>query len=678
MKFLVTYSKLRGRVLGYPFVKTLDELISEIFEKYSGKNRVSSIESECILSRIIGSETLQFYHYLNENHLQTVRDMAGFFVSVKRNRVEIERLDFPAQKRADLMRLFDAYNGFLEKHSLGDTGDAELFAAEYLKERRMEVYADNFYEEKIHFFTSKLQKEAFDALDKEAVEEKVEPKQQKRWLVESFDIYEEVSHALKLARDLGDAKIVVSDLDAYYEVFEALGYEYGLQLHSTKGDPLAKVLHRFPEKRRWIAQKASLMQQKFRHYGLEIPLDEIKKLLLQSERVLERRGVEITETNQIFLYNDVKNLIFVGASFDKFPPSKSKSIFYQKNHRELFFENDTFESSVSIYERMKRVADNLYVIYQKNEITKKDLSIIIDPSDFEKKRIVHQKHEISVPKEDDTPTCPVEVNRLSASKINTYRNCPRQYYYTYILDLAEPEMEETEMDVMLKGRIMHKAFEMIMNDKMQGSTFKPSLEYVEAAYSDLEVEENLFTDLYRHELERMCEKFKRYALEVQNALTEKDIYLDEALRPCGEEGHFIHGVIDRIDINDEVTIVDYKSSKKERTDGEKVEKMVALRDVQLGLYCLWAKRFYDKPVHASLVTFNTEKEYVEFATLKECDEPKYVRKYPKHACYNEVYERELEDVVMEVKQKIESGEFAIGADAECTWCAYTKICDGKA
>ncbi len=176
----------------------------------------------------------------------------------------------------------------------------------------------------------------------------------------------------------------------------------------------------------------------------------------------------------------------------------------------------------------------------------------------------------------------------------------------------------------------------------------------------------------------MLENFVPYAKTLQNSLVEQRFYLDKELKPCTKEEHFIVGFIDRIDINDEITIVDYKSSKRDSVDTKRVEDIIEIKDLQLGLYALWAKQKYGKKVNASLLTFNTgneELDYVEFANLKECDQPEYSRNKPQFACYNEEYEQALKDRIFEVKENIEQGRFDINEEADCTWCDFKKICE---
>lgn len=673
MKKLLTYSKLRAKVLGFDFVQTLDELINEIFDKHSSYSRIGTFETALLLPHIIQDIELNFYDYLKTGEFEnTFEELANLFVLIKRNDTTIEALGFEANKTKDLKKIYSAYNNFLRSRELADGGDVERFALEFVQKDRISVITEPFENDYIHFFTSKLQKKIYEAFDKEIVHEELKPQNtQNRYRLPSYDIFKEVENALILAKELENVKIVVSDIESYYEVFEALAPRYGLQVHSTRGEPLSKVLHRYPYKKEQIEFEAKKLHKHLARWGIQKSVGELKKKLLQSQRVLEKIGVEITETNQVYLYDEIENLIFVGASFEHFPPSRSSGIFTPKDET-LFFFNDTYESSLSIYDRMRKIAKNFYVIYQENDLTKQDLSIIIDKDEFEKMELQPVKQLLQKPKS-GASSCKTEVKHLSASRLNTYIACPRQYYYKYILELQSPSFEESELEASDKGTIMHKAFELVVQDGAK----KSALEYANEAYSAENVEENVYTILYKKQLIKMLQKFIPYAKTLRNSLVEQRFYLDKELKPCEKEEHFIVGFIDRLDVNDEITIVDYKSSKKDGVDTNRVEEIIELKDLQLGLYALWAKQKYGKRVNASLVTFNTDNEdvdYVEFASLKECEEPEVKRNKMQYACYDIAYEESLKERIMEVKADIELGKFDTAEDVDCTWCDFKKIC----
>ncbi len=491
MKKLLTYSKLRAKLLGFDFVQTLDEFINEMFDKHANKSRIGSFETALILPQIIRDIELEFYNYLKNGDFEnTFEEMANLFALVKRNDTTIEALGFEEQKTDDLQKIFDAYNDFLHSRELADSGDVERFVLEFVKENNIAVITEPFADEYVHFFTSKLQKEIYDALNKEVVYETLKPHDtQNRYLLPSYDIFKEVENALKLAKELENVKIITSDIDTYYEIFEAIAPRYGVQVYSTKGEPLSKVQHRYPYKKEQIDFEAKKLQRLLAKWGVEKSLSELKKKLLQSQRVLEKVGIEITETNQVYLYDEIENLIFVGASFEHFPPSRGSGIFTPKDES-LFFFNDIYDNALSIYERMKKIAKNFYVIYQKNEVTKQDLSIIIDKSEFEVLDLKPQKQTIQK-SQTDTASCKTSVDHLSASRLNTYIACPKRYYYQYILELSSPSFEESELEASDKGTIMHKAFELVVKD----NATKSALEYAEKAYRLEKVEENVYTIL---------------------------------------------------------------------------------------------------------------------------------------------------------------------------------------
>ncbi|GAB6044727.1 hypothetical protein JCM11957_03250 [Caminibacter profundus] len=220
---------------------------------------------------------------------------------------------------------------------------------------------------------------------------------------------------------------------------------------------------------------------------------------------------------------------------------------------------------------------------------------------------------------------------------------------------------------------MHKAFELIVKDY---PNLKDIDYYKQKALEEIELNETIFKKLYEVELIDLIEKFIEYLKEedIKNSLTEVEFYLDEDLNIANEDNYFLKGYIDRIDINEEVEIIDYKSSKKENLDYKKIEEIQNLKDLQLGIYAIYAKQKYKKPVTASLLTFKPEK--LKFATLKECDKPEIKRKKPQYACYNPEYEKKLKSKVKEIKEKISQGYFIYdNSDEEvCEWCEFKLIC----
>ena len=663
MKFLITYSKLRGRVLDYPFSITLSEFINDIFEKNSESEAISSIEIEFILKNIIKNLDLNFYDFLEDTS-----ELASFFIKLKTNEYDVNKLPFEAIKKQEIILIFNEYNKFLQTNNLADLGDIEKFVRDYTKENEIEVLADNFEIGKVDFFRSKLEKEIFNNLKKEYLKESLSNKKAQIKQIECFDKFDEVKKALHLARKFiennEEIKIIVSNLDEYFEIFEALSENYGIGVYSTKGVSLHKLIYKYPHKIKELKQKAKIIQNRLKELNIKITLKEIEEKLLE-ERILEKNLIELTEPNQIFSYKNIKNLIFVGVNLDNVPPQTTKGMFYIKD----LYEDNSFYESELFFKRMQEISQNLFVIYQKDK-----KSIILE--EYKEEPIIHQIHNIesSRPYENSYKS---EIKKFSASQINTYQNCPRAYFYKYILNLRDKKEESLEMEAVDKGSIMHKAFELMTLHYYKCGVLKENEYYINKAFRKYE-KDDVFTAIFKTHLYNMLTSFREYLKTFKNPKTELTFYLDKNLKITDRDNYFIKGIIDRIDIDEEINIVDYKSKKEDKIDTSKTEDVANLKDVQLGLYFYWAKKRYDKPTTASLVSFNNDSyEMKEFVKMQECDEPKISRKKLQNVCYNEEYENNLKNTIFEVKSKIENGEFDTNEEAKCEWCDFINICKGK-
>jgi ATP-dependent helicase/DNAse subunit B len=475
MKF-ITYSKLRGRVFDIKEdVETLSSFIYFIHQKNSTKVEISNVESKYIIKNIIKNLKLNFFDYLKESQ-KTLQDLVTFIIDVKRNEVNIDDLEFDEIKKEELKIIFNEYNSFLEKNNLSDIADVEKFSLDYISNNNFnEVVLDNFEYKDIHFFASKLQKKIYQKLDGEIKEENITKKNNFIKEIECFNEFDEAVKTLKQIKELlnngekeENIKIFVSNIDKYFPILETLSFEYKINLYSTKGIPIA----RYEDGKKRIKSKATYLYEKLKKYG--VTKKEIEEDLIKSETILIRKGIEVTETNQIFVYKDIKHLFFVGANINDFPPEREKNIFYVKDFEEKFFKNNIFKSSKAIVDRMNNISDNLYIIYQKDK--KSTLvgkypeinEFIFHPqaSKLEKKK----KEKLSLKRD-----------KLSASQINTYNKCPRRYFYQYILKINPPKEEVEEMDIMLQGEIIHKCFEIYVKniDKNLDAD-----ELIEAAYND--------------------------------------------------------------------------------------------------------------------------------------------------------------------------------------------------
>lgn len=240
------------------------------------------------------------------------------------------------------------------------------------------------------------------------------------------------------------------------------------------------------------------------------------------------------------------------------------------------------------------------------------------------------------------------------------------------------------MDVMLKGKIMHSAFEIAIKENINDIEV-----LIQKSYKDEEIQNELtgsiFEELYKVELRKILENFLKYikTINTNNSKVEYKIFLNEHLEIINEEKYqqndpqeyFFKGIIDRLDIEEEqIKVVDYKSSNSKNYSEFKVQnKNEKIKDIQLGLYTYWAKHKFNKPVNASLITF--KKEIDEFVNMRECDGDELKERNKTIAiCYNPAYEEKLKNHIFNTVTKIKNGEFDYIDEPDCDYCDYRKIC----
>jgi CRISPR/Cas system-associated exonuclease Cas4 (RecB family) len=224
----------------------------------------------------------------------------------------------------------------------------------------------------------------------------------------------------------------------------------------------------------------------------------------------------------------------------------------------------------------------------------------------------------------------------SPSSINTFKQCPRRYYYHYIKEIKV----DGESIHLVRGNIAHEALEDFF-DKVDISTIspshyefelriilqnllkqkwdaaKPKLEKVDLTKDQLE--------FYREETIQMTNNwinnFLKKLKERVNSYGLKESF--NTIKPLTEvpfisDKHKVRGFIDAVhEIDGKVTLIDYKTSKR--------EKMTPEYKLQLAIYALLYEEKYGKKPDSVGVDFlrhnslylKVDQELVDFAKL-EC------------------------------------------------------------
>jgi DNA helicase-2/ATP-dependent DNA helicase PcrA len=228
---------------------------------------------------------------------------------------------------------------------------------------------------------------------------------------------------------------------------------------------------------------------------------------------------------------------------------------------------------------------------------------------------------------------------LSYSSIQSYRDCPRQYWFRYRQRLPASHSAEA-----VQGTILHEVLRRAGEERRTGNAITP--ERLHAMHTDV-WEVTSFPDA------RRAATFRRLGLAQLEAFRasggfERTPDLVEREFSAAVDGFTLHGVIDRVDRTDEGwLIIDYKS-------GRPLAR--ARRDLQVALYALGAS------TALSLDPIELEVVYLaEGSAIRLEGVPKL--------------QAEARTIAIEVAERIRAGRFDPQPERrKCRLCPYRLAC----
>lgn len=253
----------------------------------------------------------------------------------------------------------------------------------------------------------------------------------------------------------------------------------------------------------------------------------------------------------------------------------------------------------------------------------------------------------------DTPQVGYEGRRISYSRFDKYRQCPKMFWYTYVLNVLP---ENQIQPVLYKGDLFHKIVEQSAERKMKGDadTAERLTGEVEARWNTRKFigfskqRENQDKKTMKQIVETYLEWDKKNINTVVGVEVEFNIALG---------GYTINGKIDRVERtpDGEYAIVDYK------TGGKNKEITNVNESLQLNIYAIALE--------------GNEK----FGKLPKTVSYFYPEKEGQQIFSYEVNQEDIDNtkrVLEGYLQSIEQGDF----DAEpnlkkCEWCDYKDICE---
>jgi len=737
----------------YPFlqVKTLSQIVDEIFEFYDYEHiEINLFIGTKIIYKCL--KNINYFSYLPENS-ETLELLYDYFIKLSTNEVSLDEFEYNEEKNRGLRNIFECYKKYKKENKLFDENDKLDFSLKlvdsYLKSFER-VFVDTFEVGEINLLKNRKENQLLNKIINSPKTEtlKTNHKTTPTTLYQNFafNSYDEVRTAIKIAKKLikagesaNEIAIVTSNFSTYAPYFYNLLDEYGLQGYDNIGFPLftisknENVLKNHPN---ILIQKAyaryfeNLITLKNQLKLLKFTYDENKlkeKLLQETKFTMPKKGILFIEHNRLLgLKKGFKHTIFIGTDISNFPPKEQKNFLYSDEEaQKKFMKNDVYASSVTFYNELKRLSENLYIVtatYQNkrkltpsiiidknidNEFDIKDIQsradILKSQKRIEEKELKDFQQSIINPNftkfdgniDGEFP----ESNKLSASALNTYTKCPMQYYFSNILKLQAPQDRQDGFDAAQRGTLMHECFEIFVKKAKKAKDFlnKEKTELYEImfecsneAYEEIKKEikeENIYhkielqllqkglddvNSLNKGELAKFVDDFLEKEFEgFVNSNAEELFMLDENFKP-----------IDLKDKNDdEIKKIDeekrFIKGFIDRLDN--LENKVNIIDYKSSLKSYSEKDFKKdilKNFQLGLYLLYATQQYPDKSYKASLISFKDNDKNPINLTekeFNAEYINILKNKIKDISQNISEGNFEFNNE-KCEWCNYKHIC----
>lgn len=261
----------------------------------------------------------------------------------------------------------------------------------------------------------------------------------------------------------------------------------------------------------------------------------------------------------------------------------------------------------------------------------------------------------------------------SPSSINTYLQCPRKYFYSYVLSLPRKESIHT-----IRGKIIHSVLEDLFSvnmTKINTDQYYEELRLILinlfnyhwgeniTKFLKLNIQKEVIKEFYNESLEMLNNYLYRFCSKIEQEIKTKTFsQAFELLKPKTEvqyfsERHMVQGFIDAITTKEkEVTLWDYKTSRRDVISEEYY--------MQLSIYALL---YYE--------AHGVYPDYVGINFLKHTEKKLQVT--------NEMIEKAKSTIYL-VQEKVKSNEiddFPKHVSSLCKWkggqCDFYDMCFGQ-
>jgi DNA helicase-2/ATP-dependent DNA helicase PcrA len=253
---------------------------------------------------------------------------------------------------------------------------------------------------------------------------------------------------------------------------------------------------------------------------------------------------------------------------------------------------------------------------------------------------------------------------MNVTALNSYLNCPLNFYYRNLLRIPSGKSEATEF-----GSAIHHALEHLFR-KMQDDkkdTFRPKEEMIaDFNWYMHKHRENFTREAFDRRMEYGDEVLRNYYNKYINTWN-KVVTVERNIRGIVVNGVPIKGKLDKLEFNGkEVNVVDYKSGNIDNA----IPKMKPPSDKDPNGGDYWRQAVFYK----ILVDNYEQKDWKVISTEFDFIEPDKKGEYRKEKIV--INPQDMETVkhqISDVWQKIQARDFYTGCGKEdCHWCNFVK------
>ena len=375
----------------------------------------------------------------------------------------------------------------------------------------------------------------------------------------------------------------------------------------------------------------------------KVTMDDVRGGLVTVMGVLETRGVSF------------EGVVIVDFNEGVVPATSSKDQFLNSQVRafaNLPTKNDREALQKQYYKRLLEQANQASIIYSTsdNKLPSKFLYELglenAEQVQAQFDLLYNQPSQLHVQNQPVVEHFDASTITWSASRLKTFLDCKRKYYYRYIQKLQAKKDDELN-----EGAFLHSLLDHLHREKESFATKEEMQKEIDILLDKLlpfdNAEVNYQKLLWKAKLKGFVES------QIAHFKSEWKVVEREKEFQSTIGGLRFKGRIDRIDQNSTHTLVlDYKSGSTK--EAQKTRNLETLNDLQMSIYQQMLKDRYQN-INLAFVKLFENGEIEEITALEEKNE-------------------RLSDVIVELKQTKSFVAEKTEDLQKCKWCEFTLLC----